>query len=44
MLSNESYTCQKNNEEFKFIFDYELNAGEKDFQLQEIEVFQITKQ
>ena len=43
MLSYESNTCSKNNEEFSFNFDYELNGGEKDFQLQEIEVFQITK-
>lgn len=43
MLLNKSHTCSKNNEEYKFMFDYELNGGEKKFQLQEIEVFQINK-
>jgi hypothetical protein len=42
MLLNKNYTCQKNNEEYSFTFDYELNGGEKKFQLEEIEVFQIT--
>ena len=43
MLSNNSETCTKSNKEFKFSKDYELNDGEKYFNLTEIEVFQITK-
>ena len=43
MLLYKSYTCLKTNEEYEFMFDYELNGGEKKFQLEEIEVFQINK-
>ena len=43
MLSYESYTCPKSNTEYEFNFDYELNNGECNFSLQEIEVFQINK-
>ncbi len=43
MLQNNSYTCNKGNSEFKFTKDYELNNGEKCFNLLEIEVFQIIK-
>ena len=42
MLSYNSYTCTKDNKDFIFIKDYELNNGEKYFNLSEIEVFQIT--
>ena len=43
MLLNDSYTCNKSIEEFQFSKDYELNGGERNFKLQEIEVFQINK-
>ena len=41
MLTNNSYTCPKSNNQYEFIKDYELNEGEKIFNLEEIEVFQI---
>ena len=43
MLLYKSYTCPKSNEEYDFMYDYELNGGEKKFNLEEIEVFQIEK-
>ena len=43
MLLNNSHCCSKANEEFNFSEDYELNRGERLFNLQEIEVFQIIK-
>lgn len=41
MLSYKSYTCPKSNKEYDFLYDYELNGGEKKFNLEEIEVFHI---
>jgi len=43
MLLYKCYTCPKTNEEYNFMYDYELNGGEKKFNLEEIEVFQIEK-
>lgn len=43
MLKYNSETCSKRNSEFEFTKDYELNNGEKYFNLLEIEVFQINK-
>ena len=43
MLLYKSYTCPKSNQEYDFLYDYELNGGEKKFNLEEIEVFQIEK-
>jgi hypothetical protein len=43
MLLYKCYTCPKSNEEYDFMYDYELNGGEKKFNLEEIEVFQIEK-
>jgi len=43
MLLNNSSCSNKENEEFNFSKDYELNGGEQFFNLQEIEVFQINK-
>jgi hypothetical protein len=43
MLLYKCYTCPKSNEEYDFMYDYELSGGEKKFNLEEIEVFQIEK-
>ena len=43
MLLNTSNCCKKSNLEFNFSKDYELNGGEENFKLQEIEVFQVNK-
>ena len=43
LLNNYNECSKKNNEEFNFSKDYELNGGEQHFNLQEIEVFQINK-
>ena len=44
MLTTKSNsTCRKSNMEFEFTKDYELNNGEENFTLQEIEVFSINK-
>ena len=41
MLTYNSCTCSKSNNQYEFIKDYELNEGERNFNLEEIEVFQI---
>ena len=41
LTNNNNSTCRISNEEFEFTKDYELNNGEENFTLEEIEVFSI---